>query len=96
MARTRSGGGTAYPRTLDEVFAFFPDDAACPRTEALVGQCRRTNALSEVEHRPADVVPQPLVVKYELSNRRRELVALPLALELPRARALSLRRGSTC
>src|SRR5437660_9831188 len=28
-------------------------------------------ALSAVEHRPADVVPQPLVVEYELANRLR-------------------------
>src|SRR5712691_182276 len=52
-------------------------------------------ALSAVEHRPADVVPQPLVVEYELANRLRELVALPPALESPRALALSFRRGST-
>src|SRR5256712_3315341 len=49
-----------------------------------------------VEHRPADVVPQPLVVEYELANRLRELVALPPALESPCALALSFRRGSTC
>src|ERR1700729_1009288 len=34
-------------------------------------------ACSAVKHRPADVVPQPLVVKYELENRLRELIALP-------------------
>src|SRR5438552_16770850 len=65
-------------------------------TDALVGQCWRPDALSAVEHRPADVVPQPLVVEYELANRLRELVALPPALESPCALALSLRRGSTC
>ena len=52
-------------------------------------------ARSAVKHRPADVVPQPLVVKYELANRLRELVALPLALELPCGLALSFGRGST-
>src|SRR2546430_14004476 len=46
-----------------------------------------------VEHRPADVVPQPLVVEYELADRLRELVALPPALESPCALALSFRRG---
>src|SRR3982074_2459578 len=46
-------------------------------------------ALSAVEHRPADVVPQPLVVEYELANRLRELVALPPGLESPCALALS-------
>ena len=52
-------------------------------------------ALSAVEYRPADVVPQPLVVEYELANRIRELVALPPAFESPCAPALSFRRGST-
>src|SRR5439155_20487849 len=52
--------------------------------------------LSAVEHRPADVLPQPLVIEYELANRLRELVALPPAFESPCALALSLRRGSTC
>src|SRR4051794_29064577 len=55
-----------------------------------------TWSLSAVEHRPADVVAQPLVVEYELANRLRELVALPPALESPCALALSFRRGSTC
>ena len=64
--------------------------------DALVGQCWRPDALSAVEHRPADVVPQPLVVEYELANRLRELVALPPALESTCALALSFRRGSTC
>src|SRR2546430_6281650 len=56
----------------------------------------RFDALSAVEHRPANVVPQPLVVEYELANRLRELVALPPALESSCALALSFRRGSTC
>src|SRR5215472_7515568 len=58
--------------------------------------CWRPGARSAVKHRPADVVPQPLVVKYELANRLRELVTLPPALEPPRALALAFRRGSTC
>jgi hypothetical protein len=40
------------------------------------------------------VIPQPLVVEYELANSIRELVALPPALESPCALALSIRRGS--
>src|SRR5450759_1910303 len=56
----------------------------------------RPNSLLAVEHRPADVVPQPLVVEYELANRLRELVALPPARESPCALALPFRRGSTC
>jgi len=39
---------------------------------------------------------QPLVAEDELANRLRELVALPQALEAPRAVAHSFRRGSMC
>jgi hypothetical protein len=53
-------------------------------------------ARSAVKHRPADGVPQPLVVKYELANRLRELVTLPPALESPCFVALAFRRASTC
>jgi len=54
------------------------------------------DARSTVKHQPADVVPHQLVVKYELANRRRELVALPLALESACGLALGFRLGSTC
>src|SRR5215831_17643922 len=54
------------------------------------------DARSAVKHRPADIVPQPLVVKYELANRLGELVTLPPALESACALALALRRASTC
>src|SRR5258707_2238576 len=54
------------------------------------------NAHSAVKHRPADVVPQPLVIEHELANRLRELVTLPSALESPCGIALAFRRGSTC
>src|ERR1700738_4058173 len=57
---------------------------------------RGPDALLAVEHRPADVVPQPLVVEYELADRLRELVALPPALESPCAFALSFRHGGAC
>ena len=53
------------------------------------------DARSAVKHRPADVVPQPLVVKDELANRRWELVTLPPALESPLALALTFWRAST-
>src|SRR5262249_6751684 len=49
---------------------------------------------SAVEDRPADAVPQPLVVKDELADRLRELVTLPPALEPPGRLAAALRRGS--
>jgi len=51
-----------------------------------------TPASLAVEDRPADVVPQSLVVENELANRLRELVALPPALELPCGLAVSFRR----
>jgi len=57
---------------------------------------KRPDALSAVEHRPADVVPQLLIVEYELANRLWDLVVLPPALEPPCALALFFRRGSTC
>src|SRR5215467_6005480 len=60
------------------------------------GRCLRPGARSAVKHRPADAVPQPLVVKHELANRLRELVTLPPALPSPCALALALRRASTC
>jgi len=55
-----------------------------------------TWARSAVKHRPADVVPQPLIVKYELANRLRELSTLPSALKPPRGLALAFRRASAC
>jgi len=54
------------------------------------------DARSAFKHRPADVIPQPLVVNYELANRLGELVTLPLALESGCGFALAFRRGSTC
>ena len=70
---------------------------ACRRTDRCACRaCWRPDALSAGEHKPADVVPQPLVVEYELANRLRELVALPPALESPCALALSFPRSSTC
>src|SRR2546430_10252857 len=70
--------------------------SAHARTDALVRQLWRPDGRLAVEHRPADVVPQLLVVEYELADRLRELVALPPALESPCALARSFRRGGTC
>ncbi len=58
-------------------------------------RCWRTESRSAVKHRPADVVPQPLVVKYEFANRLRKLVTLPPALASPCSLALAFRRTST-
>jgi hypothetical protein len=57
---------------------------------------RLTHARSAVKRRPADVVPQPLVVKHELAYRFGELVTLPMALESTCGVALALWRGSAC
>lgn len=54
------------------------------------------DASSAVEHRPADVVSQPLVVEDELTDRSWELVTLPSALASPDALALVIRRAGTC
>src|SRR6266705_3901855 len=64
--------------------------------DALAGQFCCPDGRLAVEHRPADVVPQMLVVEYELADRLRELVTLPPALKSPCALALSFRRGGTC
>ena len=53
-------------------------------------------ACSAVKYRPADVVPQPLVVQYELADRLRELLTLPSAFQSPCARARSFGRASAC
>src|SRR5262245_41610883 len=42
----------------------------------------RALAISAVEHRPADLVAQLLIVQDELADRIRELLALPPALHL--------------
>src|SRR5829696_6174076 len=51
---------------------------------------------SAVEHRPADVVAQPLVIKDELADHLRELMALPLALESPCGLAQAFRCRGPC
>src|SRR5262249_28111191 len=81
---------------MSAAYARWDESSSRRPLDALVGQCRRSDALSAVEHRPADVVPHPLVVEYERANCLRELVALPPALESPCALALSFQRGSTC
>ena len=61
-----------------------------------VGQGSRQDARSALKHRPADVVPQPLVIKHERANSPRQLITLPLALESPCSLALAFGRSSTC
>jgi len=50
---------------------------------------------SAVEHRPADLVAQPLIVKHKLANRLRKLLTLPPALTTPRGLRPALLRGGT-
>jgi hypothetical protein len=78
------------------------------RTEIRQGQARCRSSIghragasdptlrSALEHGPADVVPQPLVIKDEIADRRRELVALPLAFRSRGSPGLPFRHGSTC
>src|SRR4051794_2179277 len=51
---------------------------------------------SAVKHRPADVVPQALVVKYEVLDGLRKLVALPPALQSSCAVAVAFGCGGAC
>src|SRR5512132_634732 len=62
----------------------------------ICGRCERRDVRSAGEHRPADVIPRPLIIKHELADRRRQLITLPSALELPCGLALAVRRGGTC
>ena len=50
---------------------------------------------SAVEHRPAQVVAQPLVVEHEVADPVRELVTLPAALTSSRSLAFAGGRGCT-
>src|SRR5512135_113222 len=59
-----------------------------------LGSADKPSRPSAVEHRPADVVSQPLILQDELANRIGELCALPTALEP--AGALSLAPGGGC
>src|SRR5690349_2368461 len=68
----------------------------CLRLWAALRPARAQQSGSAVKHRPADVVPQPLVVKDELANRLRELVTLPPALESPCGLAFAFRCARTC
>ena len=63
-------------------------------TSGRAEQVSRGALRSAVEHRPADLVAQPLVVKYELADGLRELVTLPPALRSPCGLALAFRRAA--
>src|SRR2546423_10272324 len=65
------------------------------RSTRLLGSADMHSGLSAVEHRPADVVSQPLIIQDQLADRIRELVALPSALDSPGALTLAFRSGCT-
>jgi hypothetical protein len=67
-------------------------DAQRRRLDVRVGQCR-FRWVSAVEHRPADTIAQPLVVKDEVANRLWELLARPMALQPAGAFDLADRRS---
>ena len=61
----------------------------------LLSSADRSDRQSAVEHRPADVVSQPLIVQNELTNLIGQLLALPLALEPASALGLALKGRCT-
>ena len=50
---------------------------------------------SAVEHRPADLVPQPLIIEDEFANRCRQLFALPTTLDPTAALTIASGGGRT-
>src|SRR5215207_9632939 len=60
-------------------------------SKRLFGRADQSSRPSAVEHRPAELVAQPLIFQDEVANRIRELFALPPALEP--AGALTLADG---
>jgi len=65
------------------------------RSTRLLGSADMHAGLSAVEHRPADVVSQPLIIQDQRADRVRELFALPAALEPPGALTRAVRSGCT-
>jgi len=61
----------------------------------LLGSADKPSRLSAVEHRPADLVSQPLILQDEFANRIGELFALPTALESAGALTLASGGGRT-
>src|SRR5881296_2661410 len=53
------------------------------------------SGVSAVEHRPADVVSQPLIIQDQFADRVRELFSLPSTLEPPSVLTLAFRSGCT-
>jgi hypothetical protein len=73
--------------------------APLPKTDALyriLSMPACADGLSAVEHRPADVVSQPLIIDDQFTNRIWELFTLPQALEPTGLFTLALRCSSPC
>src|SRR4051794_8403711 len=60
-----------------------PRSGTSPKWRMIARRRVYRTAVSAIEDRPAEVVPQPFVVEHELADRLRELVALPSTLESP-------------
>src|SRR5439155_13850029 len=84
------------PREHDSGSAHRDSDVSRLQRERVAHDAVASTQASAVEYRPTDVVPQPLVVEYDLANRVRELVVLPPALASPGELALSFRGSSAC
>src|SRR5512137_783891 len=64
-------------------------------SKRLLGSADKPSRPSAVEHRPADLVSQPLILQDEFANRIGELFALPTALEPAGALTLASGGGRT-
>ncbi len=98
------GGQRLDPATDDGVIPAAPQGAAHaaaqprhPNRSSILrqGSAGTGRQPSAVEHRPADVVSQPLVVQHKLANRLRKLFALPMALQPAGAFGPTLGRSRT-
>src|SRR5919202_6568218 len=65
------------------------------RSTRLLGSADMHSGLSAVEHRPADVVSQPLIIQDQFADRVRELFTLPSAFEPPGVLTLAFRSSCT-
>jgi len=64
-------------------------------SKRLLGSADKLSRASAVEHRPADLVSQPLILQDEFANRIGELFALPTALEPAGALTIACGGGRT-
>ena len=98
--RMSAGKSRSRPALGDRVLRYRGWPMAAPghrrREVAPEKGAREPRRGSAVKHRPADVVPQPLILEYELAYRPRQLITLPAALEEPCCLALAFWSCCTC